>query len=97
MDYEATGPHIQYIMFLMYLNKVHAGGNASFPKAHENCKDQNGYFGVQPIKGSVVFFYDLLPDGNVDEKTHHYTEPPVDSEKWMTNLWIWDPMRVYTG
>ena len=92
IDHVTERPHCRYITFLMYLNEVGEGGNTSFPKAHESCRDHNGYFGVQPIKGSAVFFYDLLPDGNGDERTQHYAEPPVDSEKWMTNLWIWDPV-----
>ena len=89
-DYTVEKPHARYITFLMYLNDVAEGGNTSFPRADESCKNDDGYLGVQPIKGSVAWFYDLLPDGNVDDKTLHYAEPPVDSEKWMTNLWIWD-------
>jgi len=38
------------------------------------------------------FFYNLFPDGNVDPSTLHYAEPPIKGEKWMTNLWIWDPV-----
>ena len=89
-DYGTDAPHTRYITFLMYLNDVTKGGNTSFPRADAKCKDENGYFGVQPIKGSVMFFYNMFPDGNVDSKTLHYAEPPVNAEKWMTNLWIWD-------
>eukprot|EP01083_Nonionella_stella_P110247 322429_1 len=93
VDYGTDKPHTRYITFLMYLSDVAEGGNTSFPLADERCKDENGYFGVQPVKGSVMFFYNMFPDGNVDTKTQHYAEPPVDSQKWMTNLWIWD--RVF--
>ena len=94
VDYGTDRPHNRFVTFLMYLSDVGEGGNTSFPRADEKCLDENGYFGVQPIKGSVMFFYNLFPDGNVDVTTQHYAEPPVDSEKWMTNLWIWD--RVFT-
>merc|ERR1719445_1006626 len=90
VDYGTDRPHNRFITFLMYLSEVSEGGNTSFPKADQKCLDENGYFGVQPTKGSAMFFYNLFPDGNVDTKTQHYAEPPVDSEKWMTNLWIWD-------
>merc|ERR1712176_349060 len=88
VDYGTDRPHNRYVTFLMYLNDVTEGDNTSFPKADEKCKDENGYFGVQPIKGSIMFFYNMFADGNVEPKTQHYAEPPVDSEKWMTNLWI---------
>ena len=94
VDYGTDRPHNRYITFLMYLHHVEKGGNTSFPKADEKCQDENGYFGNPPTKGSVMFFYNLFPDGNVDPKTQHYAEPPVDCEKWMTNLWIWD--QVFT-
>lgn len=94
VDYGTDRPHNRYITFLMYLHEVTDGGNTSFPKADPKCRDENDYFGVKPEKGSVMFFYNLFPDGNVDTKTQHYAEPPIDSEKWMTNLWIWD--KVFT-
>lgn len=91
VDYGTDRPHNRYLTFLMYLNDVNGGGYTSFPKASKECKDKNGYMGVEPKQGRVAFFYDLLPDGNVDELTQHYAEPPNEgNEKWMTNLWIWD-------
>ena len=91
-DYGTDAPNNRFITFLMYLNDVNEGGNTSFPNAIENCTDETDYFGVRPIKASAAWFYDLFADGNVDESTLHYAEPPGNnSEKWMTNLWIWDP------
>ena len=44
------------------------------------------------IKGSARCFYDMLKDGNNDNLTLHEALPPINgSEKWMTNLWIWEP------
>jgi len=94
VDYGTDRPHNRYITFLMYLHQVTEGGYTSFPKADAKCRDEKDYFGVEPTKGSVMFFYNLFPDGNVDTTTQHYAEPPVNSEKWMTNLWIWD--KVFT-
>eukprot|EP01084_Bolivina_argentea_P273187 465286_1 len=91
VDYGTDRPHNRYLTFLMYLNTVGGGGFTSFPKAPKECLDDNGYLGVEPKQGRVAFFYDLLADGNVDDLTQHYAEPPTEgNEKWMTNLWIWD-------
>ena len=91
VDYGTDRPHNRYLTFLMYLNTVNGGGFTSFPKAPSECKDDNGYLGIEPKQGRVAFFYDLLSDGNVDDLTQHYAEPPTQgNEKWMTNLWIWD-------
>mmetsp|Transcript_51205 Transcript_51205/g.62656 ORF Transcript_51205/g.62656 Transcript_51205/m.62656 type:complete len:498 (+) Transcript_51205:54-1547(+) len=90
VDYGTDKPHNRYITFLIYLNDVEQGGYTSFPKASRKCKNDDGYFGVKPIKGSVAWFYDLLPDGNADPLSLHFAEPPINCEKWMSNLWIWD-------
>ncbi|ETO33104.1 hypothetical protein RFI_04002, partial [Reticulomyxa filosa] len=85
-DYGTDRPNQRFLTFLMYLNTPDAGGNTSFPNAAERCRDQNGYFGVKPKKGTAVFFYDLFPDGNADQSSLHFAEPPLNgSEKWMTN------------
>merc|ERR1712096_44545 len=68
-DYETNKPQTRYITFLMYLSEVNEGGNTTFIQPDDRCKDENGYFGVEPIKGSAAFFYNLLPDGNADPKT----------------------------
>eukprot|EP01084_Bolivina_argentea_P293117 504094_1 len=96
-DYGTDQENNRYITVLMYLNDVKYGGNTSFPIASDECKDHNGYFGVKPIKNSAVVFYDMLMDANVDPLSKHEAEPPVNgSDKWMTNLWIWDPYFHHT-
>jgi prolyl 4-hydroxylase len=32
-----------------------------------------------------------LADGNYDERSQHAAKPVTKGEKWLTNLWIWDP------
>ena len=38
-----------------------------------------------------VLFYNLLPDGNVDERSLHAALPVLEGEKWIANFWVWDP------
>ena len=33
----------------------------------------------------------MLEDGNADDKSLHAGLPVVDGEKWLCNLWVWDP------
>eukprot|EP01033_Poteriospumella_lacustris_P002552 gene2552-gene2828 len=89
------GEHVQgasrYVSFLIYLNNQshpNAGGETAFPLA-----DEEKGFKIHPGEGSVVFFYNLLEDGNGDELTIHTALPVLEGEKWVANLWIWDPVR----
>jgi prolyl 4-hydroxylase len=34
------------------------------------------------------------PDGNLDDLTHHAAQPVIEGEKFFSNLWIWDPVRL---
>lgn len=81
----------RYVSFLIYLNNQshpNAGGETAFPLA-----DEKKGFKIHPGEGSVVFFYNLLEDGNGDELTVHTALPVLEGEKWVANLWIWDPIR----
>jgi len=72
----------RWISALLYFNTPAAGGNTSFPLSKVQ---------LEAKKGSVMFFYDLLPDGNLDEYTLHAGEPVRSGEKWIGAAWIWDP------
>jgi len=97
VDWE-RGSNNRYVTFLMYLNDVKNGGETSFPIADKSCKNDKGWFGAKPIKGSALMFYNLFKDGNVDQLAQHFAQPPNDdSEKWMTNTWIWDKKFVRTS
>jgi prolyl 4-hydroxylase len=72
----------RWISALLYFNTPTKGGNTSFPLAKVE---------LEPRKGSVMFFYDLLPDGNLDEYSLHGGEPVLEGEKWIGAAWIWDP------
>ncbi|XP_067220216.1 prolyl 4-hydroxylase subunit alpha-2-like [Chanodichthys erythropterus] len=65
--------------FLIYMNDVEIGGATVFPK-----------FGVavQPKKGSAVFWYNLLRNGEVNWNTEHAGCPVLVGTKWVANKWI---------
>lgn len=87
LDWEEHGsPASRYISFIMYLNDPIEGGETSFPLG-----DGGKGFKIHPGEGSVIFFYNLLADGNGDEMVEHATLPVLAGEKWVANLWIWDP------
>jgi prolyl 4-hydroxylase len=76
----------------MYLNDVPAGGQTSFPRWRN--AETNGALNVVPKKGTAMIFYMVNPDGNLDDLTHHAAQPVIEGEKFFSNLWIWDPVRL---
>jgi len=79
----------RFATILFYLNEGMVGGHTSFPRwvngetFHE--------LKVKPELGKAILFYDQLPDGNLDDFSQHSAKPIIDGEKWLINLWIWDP------
>ena len=47
---------------------------------------------VKPKLGKAVVFYNLLPDGNLDDLSHHSSKFMEKGEKWMGTLFVWDPI-----
>ena len=75
---------------LLYLNEPEQGGETSFPRwvnaeTFEQLK-------VAPEPGKAVLFYSQLPDGNMDDFSQHAALPVTKGEKWLINLWTWDPI-----
>ena len=64
---------------LMYLSDVQYGGNTAFIYPR---------IAVEPIKGSSVFWYNLLPSGVPDVSTRHAACPVLIGVKWVANQWI---------
>lgn len=59
--------------FMIYLNKVQAGGFTAFPRLGA---------AVKPGHGDAVFWYNLLPDGSGDINTLHGACPVLQGSKW---------------
>jgi prolyl 4-hydroxylase len=79
----------RFATILLYLNEGMEGGETSFPR-WVNAETAKGLT-VKPEKGKAVLFYSFLPDGNLDDLSQHAALPVLKGEKWLTNLWIWDP------
>lgn len=86
---EETNQGARFSTLLLYLNDPEVGGSTTFPRF------VNGHtfhkLEVKPEAGKAVLFYSQLPDGNMDDYSHHAAEPVKKGEKWLTNLWFWDP------
>jgi prolyl 4-hydroxylase len=83
-------PESRFLTVLLYLSdQLHseAGGETAFPKGGA---DGRGMM-ITPKKGNAVMFYSLLPDGNADDMSLHAALPVEEGEKWLANVWIWDP------
>ena len=83
------GQPMRFATILFYLNEGMTGGETTFPR-WLNAEDSTE-LKVVPEVGKAVLFYSLLPDGNMDERSQHAAKPIVDGEKWLINLWTWDP------
>lgn len=81
-------PNQRFLTLLLYVKVPERGGATSFPKAF------NGKgFQVVPNVGDAILFYNMLPDGNADDLALHAGMPVTKGEKWVCNLWVWDPRR----
>jgi len=85
-------PHngARFATLLFYLNEEMTGGQTSFPR-WVNAETFHG-LQVTPKAGKAVLFYNQLPDGNLDDFSQHAAKPILDGEKWLINLWVWDPI-----
>ena len=82
----------RFATLLLYLNDELEGGETSFPKfsnAHTFLELK-----VKPEVGKAVLFYSQLPDGNMDELSQHRAHSVRKGNKWLINLWVWDPLSI---
>lgn len=77
-DYQGA----RFATLLLYLNEGMVGGETSFPRwvNAETFKALD----VKPEKGKAVLFYSQLPDGNLDDFSHHAALPVTEGEKVST-------------
>lgn len=87
------GQPMRFATILLYLNEGMGGGETAFPRWVN--ADTGNQLIVKPEIGKAVLFYSLLPDGNMDERSQHTALPVTAGEKWLTNLWFWDPEMKY--
>jgi len=81
----------RFATLLLYLNDGFEGGKTMFPRAIT--ADSHTGVEVTPEKGKAILFYNLLPDGNVDDLSQHSAEEVLGgNDKWLANLWVWDPI-----
>ena len=81
----------RFSTLLLYLNENVVGGETEFPRWYNG--ETKGGLRAKPVSGKAVLFYSQLPDGNMDDLSHHAALPVRDGEKWLINLWVWDPQR----
>ena len=79
----------RFATILLYLNDNFEGGETVFPRA-ANAQYHDG-IQITPKKGMAVLFYNMLPDGNMDDLSQHSSTPVEEGEKWLANLWVWEP------
>lgn len=81
--------HHRFISTLLYFNTPARGGGTSFPRSP--LPDGGVGLEVPAQKRQMLFFYDLLPDGNFDEYSLHAGLPVEEGEKWIGAAWTWEP------
>ena len=80
----------RFATILFYLNDDMLGGETAFPRWSNGKSSYE--LKVKPELGKAILFYDQLPDGNFDDFSQHAAKPIIEGEKWLINLWIWDPV-----
>jgi len=83
----------RFATLLIYLNGATdglVGGETAFPRWAN--LESHGALQVEPEAGKAVLFYSRLPDGNMDDLSQHAAYPIKEGEKWLANLWVWDPL-----
>lgn len=80
----------RFATLLLYLQAPEEGGETTFPRAVQTTRHDG--LVVTPQRGKALLFYHVLPDGNMDDLSQHGSNPVIRGEKWVANLWVWDPI-----
>ena len=66
------------------------GGETTFPRAITT--DYHDGIKVKCSAGNAVLFYNVLPDGNMDDLSQHAAGKVGKGVKYLANVWVWDPI-----
>ena len=66
------------------------GGETTFPRAITT--DLHDGIKVKPQSGYAIVFYNVLPDGNMDDLSQHSGGKVDKGVKYVANIWVWDPI-----
>ena len=96
--------YLHFITFQVILRTSDdfSGGQTNFPHAggigrDRNRRNLNIGFDVESEKYSAIFWYNLLPDGNLDETSMYSNTKVSTGEQWMFHVSIWDPTLPIHG
>ncbi|MEA2824099.1 MAG: prolyl 4-hydroxylase [Alphaproteobacteria bacterium] len=67
------------LTFLIYLNEDFEGGETDFPKLECRYKGKTG---------DALFFWNVLPNGQTDQRMLHAGLPPARGEKFLFSQWV---------
>jgi len=67
------------LTFLIYLNEDFEGGETAFPKLDWRYKGKTG---------DALFFWNVLPNGQTDQRMLHAGLPPASGEKFLFSQWV---------
>mmetsp|Transcript_33155 Transcript_33155/g.61282 ORF Transcript_33155/g.61282 Transcript_33155/m.61282 type:complete len:565 (-) Transcript_33155:18-1712(-) len=84
----------------MYLSNVTAGGETAFPRAGglpwpEDSGNCEVGIKVHPVRGKVILFYNMFPDGSFDSFSAHGGCKVQNGTKWSANFWFWNGPQFY--
>ncbi|KAI8465545.1 MAG: hypothetical protein J3K34DRAFT_379780 [Monoraphidium minutum] len=82
------------VTVLMYLSTPEEGGETVFPDSGTQTPREGlsgcvkGGLAHRPMKGDMLLFYSLHPDGSPDPTSMHESCPTLKGEKWSATIWV---------
>lgn len=84
--YYVRGSGDRIATWMFYINDVRAGGATIFPRTNTR---------IPVIKGAAAFWYNLLPNGEIDDRVFHGGCPVLLGSKWISNKWIRESGQMF--
>ena len=75
------------------------GGETQFPHAGAMNQADKRYIGfnIENKQYGAAFWYNLLPDGNLDESSMYSNAKVESGDQWLAHINIWDPTLPASG